>query len=47
MRISELMKQNVITDFRNGTIDEWDVAVARFDIIRQIVEEDKAAMEVA
>ena len=46
MRISELMKQQIITDFRNGTIDEFDVAVARLDIIRQIVEEDKESMEV-
>ena len=46
MRQSEILKQQIINDWRNGTIDEFDVAVARLDIIRQIVEEDKA-MEVA
>ena len=40
------MKQKIIDDFKNGVADEWDVAVARFEIIRQIVEEDNA-MEVA
>ena len=40
------MKQKIIADFKNGVADEWDVAVARFEIIRQIVEEDNA-MEVA
>ena len=47
MKQSELLKQKIITDFKNGIADEWDVAVARFDIIMQIIEEDKAAMEVA
>ena len=44
--MSELLKQKIIDDFKNGVADEWDVAVARFEIIRQIVEEDNA-MEVA
>ena len=46
MKISDLMKQKIIDDFKSGVADEWDVAVARFEIIRQIVEEDNA-MEVA
>ena len=39
--MSELMKQKIIDDFKNGVADEWDVVIARFDIIRQIIEEDK------
>ena len=41
MMTSELMKQKIITDFKNGLADDFDVAVARLDIIRQIIEEDK------
>lgn len=48
MRISELMKQQIITDFKNGVIDNFDLAVAKVELIRQIIEEDKnEAMEVA
>lgn len=45
--MSEQMKQKIIDDFKNGIADEWDLAVARFEIISQIIKEDKAAMEVA
>lgn len=47
MKISDLMKQKIIDDFKSGVADEWDVVIARLDIISQIIEEDKAAMEVA
>ena len=46
MMTSDLMKQQIIDAWKKGIADEFDVAVARFDIIRQIIEEDKA-MEVA
>lgn len=47
MRTSEIMKQQIITDFKNGIADEFDVAVAKFEIISKIIEEDRAVMEVA
>lgn len=46
MRQSELMTQQVIADWKAGIADELDVFTAKYDIIRQIIEEDKA-MEVA
>ena len=39
--MSELLKQKIIDDFKSGIADDFDVAVARFDIIMQIIEEDK------
>ena len=47
MMTSDLMKQQIITDFKNGVIDNFDLAVAKVELISQIIKEDKAAMEVA
>ena len=43
----DTMVKSLIQDCRDGLVDELDFFIRKMDIISQIIEEDKSAMEVA